>query len=935
MPKHFNNSNAEFKLVLSYPKLDEKTKSVYFVNIAPITLAREPIGWDGLKPKLTRTEFHGFPVGFTGSDVTLTFDKDTGVRAHLKQHYNTYASNAIAVLQMWAGGQLLYEGELDFHEYRNRYEGEYEVTSLSLSQVQKKSKHINNKENEITLSSSQSLHNDSVTQLPSVLASLHSNVLASENIYKADSFLSTSETRDLLSPSAYLHLFASNIPTEYAEIKSSLDNLGQIQLAKSGNDQSRNLIIFDEDSDITIVCDISGTIRDQGLGERQGDFHAQLEYWAPGATSGTVLASDPNYTASPTYNGGDPEYSLPYRIQTTQTLSAKKGGALMVALRIYNHFVEVDPEVTFVNETKAGSLIYILKESIAEASNSNAFLAYEALSNCLTGMTGENHYLRSNFFGRDDYLGYPATGCGANNLITNGYKLRNFEDKPIQSNLTDLYDGLNMRYMLGRGWEQDDYCNFFTLGIVDDTKKELWIEGNPQLLKPGDVILLSGMSANNDGAYTVAAVNSDPVGPLQLSFTNPYAITINETFTDPLTQAVNIKITSTQQIDVLRVEEMQYFYKDQKAFELEDIDFKTFEEFHNVELAFTSIEFGYRKYESDGEKDSASSFNTKASWTTPVRIGNKELQKISPLIADGIAIEVTRRLQFKGTPTESHKYDDDNFIIAAISEGLEWRAETNEDFEFVEGVASPETQYNLKHIPRLAVFDWAPFYSSLGYPPKSKFNQEYVNAFYKNNGDLNFWQKNHSCLREDKFRAEHVAGDPLRVGNMSAPIFGTKIFEIQAPMNFEQFQEIEEAHKGIGANAYGYIEFTDPCGEVRQGYLMELELNDNLDKAKLVLWEKYTDSIVEEPYQPPISHYSIDANAYPNIIIDTTKSIASRDVAATITNMEVDWGDGNSDTGVLTFHAHTYTTPGRFLISLTITDSLGKTDSFETWVVVA
>jgi hypothetical protein len=111
----------------------------------------------------------------------------------------------------------------------------------------------------------------------------------------------------------------------------------------------------------------------------------------------------------------------------------------------------------------------------------------------------------------------------------------------------------------------------------------------------------------------------------------------------------------------IRVEPFNYFYKDAEILTI-DKSVIRYEEKIADDIILSEVILQFNKF-IDEELNTLDSFNTRAEWLTPIFTKSLKLELISKYIADGYAIEYTRREQFKATANDSWRYDDDIFIV--------------------------------------------------------------------------------------------------------------------------------------------------------------------------------------------------------------------------------------------------------------------------------
>jgi hypothetical protein len=110
---------------------------------------------------------------------------------------------------------------------------------------------------------------------------------------------------------------------------------------------------------------------------------------------------------------------------------------------------------------------------------------------------------------------------------------------------------------------------------------------------------------------------------------------------------------------IIRVEPMEYFYKDDVIMTCEGVNEHTIK--FDTESNIRTVKTGYKKWLSD-EYNSIDGFHTTREYHTPVEKSKVAKEYLSDLIADGYAIEATRRRQIED-PSKDWQYDNDLFIL--------------------------------------------------------------------------------------------------------------------------------------------------------------------------------------------------------------------------------------------------------------------------------
>lgn len=113
--------------------------------------------------------------------------------------------------------------------------------------------------------------------------------------------------------------------------------------------------------------------------------------------------------------------------------------------------------------------------------------------------------------------------------------------------------------------------------------------------------------------------------------------------------------------DKLFIQKLTSFYGNREILAL--ADYTVIEEETDSSLIHNKIEIGYDTYADEGPQ-TLDEFCTKHTYATPLKAGSTYSQ-ISPYVASGYALEMTRREQFADKPTDSTTYDEKVFMVCA------------------------------------------------------------------------------------------------------------------------------------------------------------------------------------------------------------------------------------------------------------------------------
>lgn len=187
--------------------------------------------------------------------------------------------------------------------------------------------------------------------------------------------------------------------------------------------------------------------------------------------------------------------------------------------------------------------------------------------------------------------------------------------------------------------------------------------------------------------------------------------------------------------DTVFVGRYRDFYTDTEVGRVEfkpDVD--TFEIEINKELVKNELIMEFETYEKD-EKSTLDAFHTATEWYIPKRNEGKLEAKIN-FIADGYSIEYARRQGITEEPTTLKDKDEKIYIIDTVEVGGVRRNRQTQGYDYVTGIFSPSTVYNLLYsVKRLIIDNYSERLKEINLTNKLPFIAK--NRKFIANGNLN------------------------------------------------------------------------------------------------------------------------------------------------------------------------------------------------------
>ena len=153
-------------------------------------------------------------------------------------------------------------------------------------------------------------------------------------------------------------------------------------------------------------------------------------------------------------------------------------------------------------------------------------------------------------------------------------------------------------------------------------------------------------------------------------------------------------------VDKIRIEEEDYVYDDEVILDIsDDLNPELVTKKFIADRTYSGSETGYQKYEYE-QTGGLSEFNTKSIWTTVKQNVQNVLKLVSKIRGDTQGIKKLMLSPLSADGTLDVKGEDDMFMIDSVRDGLDFKARTDEGFDFVGGGVDAGQSYNLARTPK-------------------------------------------------------------------------------------------------------------------------------------------------------------------------------------------------------------------------------------------
>ncbi len=299
-------------------------------------------------------------------------------------------------------------------------------------------------------------------------------------------------------------------------------------------------------------------------------------------------------------------------------------------------------------------------------------------------------------------------------------------------------------------------------------------------------------------------------------------------------------------VEVVRVERPEYFYQNREIIVIEELVKDSYRKEVAKDLLYNEIDIGFDKFQDSGF-NTLDEFNTRHEYVTPIKTNKLKLVAKSKLIASGYAIESSRRQQFSETPTNSFQNDEEPFIISLAEDGINFKPETDQAFEQVEGLISPSTAYNLRLSPLRMLLNWSVWL-------RNSFHYKQPATVLKNtltvqNGDLTTQYKaTEPAPVGDINKMEWQEKQDISLSNYEVEerIFKPQYIYAKTRLTPDKVQLITDSMQGRSTDLtnYGYIVIKNPEGVYEGGWLDEIEYNHHTELCSFKMLEKWDSPVV-------------------------------------------------------------------------------------------
>lgn len=316
-------------------------------------------------------------------------------------------------------------------------------------------------------------------------------------------------------------------------------------------------------------------------------------------------------------------------------------------------------------------------------------------------------------------------------------------------------------------------------------------------------------SYNEDGrsAY-ISRTNGFQIRQFPIEEKPPYFSFIDLIESDSFTSGLGYGFIEQNGINRVLIEDWKFFYKDEDIFP-EPLIVHDYSVLPANEIKWNELKVGYAKW-GDEELNHLDEFASKSEYTSGLQTYKKKLPRVSKYLASGYLIELLRREPFTDFSSKDNDFDNDIFFISLLKENGDLVTERNQLFNEINNVFSPDTVYNASISKSFMVYNFIEWLSSC-LTRKDQGSHEIRFSFGEGNILAEF----------DKIGVPTILKEN---GNFAVSdftgIFKPERYKASANVTYSQYLEILN-------KKYNTLSFYDNCGEVKRGWIHDLEFDQN------------------------------------------------------------------------------------------------------------
>ncbi len=263
----------------------------------------------------------------------------------------------------------------------------------------------------------------------------------------------------------------------------------------------------------------------------------------------------------------------------------------------------------------------------------------------------------------------------------------------------------------------------------------------------------------------------------------------------------------------VRVEPVEYFYdKTKEMLRIEAVPFIRF--LMDPSKGYSIIKIGYTKWEVENV-NGLDEFNSNKEFRTSLETLSNPLDALSPFVAGGYAIEITRQQSFAESGGADTTYDNETFIICVEREAYGYHVEQGNILDAAD-IYSPETAYNWRIRPFYNLMRW---WKSIAQSYVSLYDSASKLFFSAGTGNLLASGRLPDGDPCDLAAGAYPENDNLDIFHFkieNLPIFQPERAVFSYPMSLREYLLVK-------ASPYGYISVQCGNGTFVKGFILDIQ----------------------------------------------------------------------------------------------------------------
>lgn len=282
--------------------------------------------------------------------------------------------------------------------------------------------------------------------------------------------------------------------------------------------------------------------------------------------------------------------------------------------------------------------------------------------------------------------------------------------------------------------------------------------------------------------------------------------------------------------DAIRVEPMEYFYRDELLIDFPQIEGDSYNESVSEKFKFNKVVLGFDKSSTEEDQPGTTEdLHTMAQIKAPVNQLQSEYIWTSPHIGSDIAIELIRRKDNRRRPNEKTKFDDDLFLLDCIDDSGLKLARPPENSLYTVGITNSDTAANMRFNLRFAYYNHGITTNTVTQGKGG--TSVYTVPKYENARGLEKKIGYTGSATDTTLGDSTQYGSPLSVPDLDAnteiqaftTLLRPNVITFRVGLTNDQLQLILDAHKNkADSGNYGYIQITNPRGEIKSGWVLSM-----------------------------------------------------------------------------------------------------------------